>query len=88
MSQMLHEITGVIPKEVVVMNDQEVVMEFEEDTLMIEVAKAVHGLFHWGGQSLSINSLLARQDLMTDIVKQCKVCQERQRDLEQEHCRM
>ena len=44
MSQMLHEITGVIPKEVAVMNDQEVVMEFEEDTPMIEVSKAVHGL--------------------------------------------
>ena len=48
MSQMLHEIAGVIPKEVVIMNDQEVVMEFKEDTPMIEVSKAVHGLFHWG----------------------------------------
>ena len=43
MSQMLHGIAGVIPKEVVVMNDQEVVMEFEEDTPMIEVSKAIHG---------------------------------------------
>ena len=37
MSQMLHEIAGVIPKEVVVMNDQAVVMEFKEDTPMMEV---------------------------------------------------
>ena len=48
MSQMLHEITGVVPKEVMVMNDQEVVMDFEEGTPMIEVSKAVHGLFHGG----------------------------------------
>ena len=48
MSQMLCGVTGVIPKEVVVMNDQEVVMEFEKDTSMIEVSKTVHGLFHWG----------------------------------------
>ena len=84
MSQMLHEAAGVIPKEVVVMNDQEVVVEFEEDTPMIEVSNAIHGLFHWVGQSLSVNSLLARRDLMTDIVKQCKVGWERQRDLEKE----
>ena len=31
MSQMLHEVAGVIPKEVVVMNGQEVVMELEEE---------------------------------------------------------
>ena len=85
MSQMLYEVAEVIPKEVVVMNDQEVVMEFEEDTLMIEVSKAIHGLFHWDGQSISVNSLSARRDLMTNILKQCEVGQERQRDLEQEH---
>ena len=31
-SQRLHEVAGVISKEVVVMNDQEVVMELEEET--------------------------------------------------------
>ena len=50
MPQMLHEVTEVIPKEVAVMNDQEVVMEFKEDTPIIEVSKAIHGLLHWGGQ--------------------------------------
>ena len=40
MSQMLHEIAGVISKEVVVMNDQEVVMEFEEETSIMEVFKS------------------------------------------------
>ena len=29
MSQMLHKVAGVVPKEVVIMNDQEVVMELE-----------------------------------------------------------
>ena len=40
--------TGVGPKEVLVMHDQEVVMEFEEGTPMKEVSQAVHGLFHGG----------------------------------------
>ena len=47
MAQMLHEIAGVIPKEVVILTDQEVVMELEEASMM-EVSRAVHGLFHGG----------------------------------------
>ena len=54
MSHMLHEIAGVVPKQGMVMNDQEVVMEFEEDTPMIEVSKAKHGLFHWRDSPLAL----------------------------------
>ena len=32
MLQILHEVAGVVSKEVVIMNDQEVVMELEEET--------------------------------------------------------
>ena len=35
MSQILHDVAGVIPKEVVVMNDQEVIMESEEEPSII-----------------------------------------------------
>ena len=46
MSQMLHEVVGVVPKEVVIMNDQEVVMELEEETSIMDVSRVIHGLFH------------------------------------------
>ena len=45
-SQMLHKVAGLIPKEVVVMNDQEVVMKLEEETSVMEVSIVIHGLFH------------------------------------------
>ena len=48
MTQMLHEIAGVVPKEVVILSDQEVVMKLEEEASMMEVSRAVHGLYHWG----------------------------------------
>ena len=60
MSQMLHEAAGVVPKEEVIMNDQEV-LELEEETTLMKVSRAVHGLFHWGGQSISIDSLVAKK---------------------------
>ena len=70
MSQMLHKDAGVVPKEVVIMNDQDVVMELEEETFIMEVSRAIHGLFHWGGQSICIDCLVAKKDLVTEIVKE------------------
>ena len=61
MAQMLHEVAGMVLKEVVIMSDQEVVVELEEDTPMMEVSRAMHGLFHWGGQSITIDSLVAKR---------------------------
>ena len=88
MSQMLHEVAGVVPKEVMIMNDQEVVMKLEEETFLMEVSRVLHGLFHWGGQSVSVDSLVVKKDVVTEIVRECKVSQEKQRELEREHCRM
>ena len=68
MSQMLHEVAGAIPEEVVIMNDQEVVMELDEETSLMDVSMAIHGLFHWEGQSVSVDSLVAKRDVMTEIV--------------------
>ena len=79
MSQMLHEVAGVVPREVMIMNDQEVVMELEEETSMMEVSRVIHGLFHWGGQSICIDSLVAKKDLVTEIVREHEVSQEKQR---------
>ena len=44
------------------MNDQKVVMELEEEeTFMMEVSRVKHGLFHWGGQSISVDSSVAKK---------------------------
>ena len=61
------------------MNDQKVLMEFEEETPIIEVSNVIHGLFHWGGQSISGDSFVAKKDLIADIVREHKVGQERLR---------
>ena len=88
MSHIVHEVAGVVRKEVMIMNDQEVVMELEEETSMMEVSRVTHGLLHWGGQSVSVDSLMAKKDLVTEIVRECEVSQEQQRELERGHHRM
>ena len=56
MAQMLYEIAGVTPREVVILTDQEVVEELEMETPIMEVSRAVHGLYQWAGQSISVDS--------------------------------
>ena len=59
--QMLHDLAGVIPIEVVVLTDQKVVVELGEEMSIMEVSRAVHGVFHWGGQSINVDSLVAKK---------------------------
>ena len=61
MSQMLHENAGVVPKEVVILNDQEVVMELDKEMSLMDVSRVIHGFFHWGGQSIYLDSLVAKK---------------------------
>ena len=35
----------------------------------MEVSRAVHGVFHWGGQSITFDSLVAKKDFITEIVR-------------------
>ena len=67
---MIHDITGIIPREVVILTDQEVVFEIEDQSSIIEVSKAIQGLSHWGGQSIMVDSVVATQDSITKIIKE------------------
>ena len=70
MTQMIHDIMGVNPKEVVILTDQEVVFEIEDQSSIIEVSRVIQGLFHWGGQLIIVDSVVATQDSITEIIKE------------------
>ena len=70
MAQMLYEIAGVTPREVIILIDQEVVVELEMETPIMEVSTAVHGLYQWAGQSISVDSLVARRDSIKEIERE------------------
>ena len=84
MTQMIHDIGGVIPKEIDILTDQEVVLEIEDQSSIIEVSRVIQGLFHWGGQSVTVHSIVATQDLITEIIKEQEIQREKQKELEQE----
>ena len=63
---MICHVTGVIPKEVEILMDQEIVVEVEDQSSIVEVSRAIQGLFHWGGQAVTVDSVVANQDSITD----------------------
>ena len=65
------------------LTDQEVVLEKEDQSSIIEVSKVIQGLFHWGGQSITADSVVATQDLITKIIKEQEIQKEKQKQLEQ-----
>ena len=66
---MLYEIAGVTPRELVILTDQEMVVVLEMETPIMEVSRAVYGLYQWAGQSISVDSLVARKDSIKEIVR-------------------
>ena len=70
MAQMLYEIAGVIPREVVILTHQEVVLELEMETPIMEVSRAVHGMYPWARQSISADSLVTREESIKEIVRE------------------
>ena len=80
MAQMLYEISGVTLRDLVILTDQEVVIELE-----MEVSRAVHGLYQWAGQYITVDSVVTRTDSIKETVKQQEIAREKQKELEQEH---
>ena len=70
MVQMICDVIGVIPKEVEILTDQEVVVEVDDQSSIVEVSRGIQGLFHWGGQAVKVDSIVVVQDLISGIVKE------------------
>ena len=58
--------------------------EIEDQSPVIEVSRAIQGLFNLGGQSIMVDSVVATQDSITKIIKEQEVQREKQKELEQE----
>ena len=84
MIQMICDIMGVIPKEADILTDQKVVTEIEDQSSIVEVSRVIQGLFHWGGQAITVDSVVATQDLITKIIREQGVQMDKQKELEQE----
>ena len=81
---MICDVTEIVPKEVEILTDQEVVVEVEDQSSIVEVSRGIQGLFHWGGQTVTVDSIVTVSDSMSGIVKEQEIQREKQKWLEQE----
>ena len=55
---------------------------------LMEVSRAIHGLLHWGGQSIVVDSVVVKKDSIVKIVREMEIGHEKHKELKQENCRM
>ena len=84
MIQMICDITRVISKEADILTDQEVVIDIEDQSPIVEVSRVIQGLFHWGGQAITVDSVVATQDSIAKIIREQGVQRDKQKELEHE----
>ena len=84
MIQMICHVRGVIPKEADILTDQKVVLEIEDQSSIVQVSRVIQGLFHWGGQAITVDSVVATQDSIAEVIKEREIQREKQKKLEQE----
>ena len=84
MVQMICDVIGVVPREVAILTDQEVMVEVEDQSSIVEVSRGIQGIVHWGGQAVTVDSVIAVSDSISGIVKEQEIQREKQRWLEQE----
>ena len=74
---------GVIPKEADILMDQEVIVEVEDQSSIIQVSRAIQGLFYWGCQTVMVDCVVATKDSITEIIKEWEVQREKQKEEEE-----
>ena len=45
-------------------------MKLDKEMSLMDVSRVIHELFHMDGQSISVDSLVAKKDLVAEIVKE------------------
>ena len=45
-------------------------IETEDQSSIVEVSRVIQGLFHWGGQAITVDSVVVTQDSITEIIRE------------------
>ena len=61
-------LTGQNPVEVDVMNDRDVIVQMESDTIVVHAAQALHNARLWDGQAAEITCLLSSRQSVVNVV--------------------
>ena len=83
-AQHVIDLTGQTPVEVDVMNDCDVIIQMEPNTIVVHAAQELHNARLWDGQATEITCLLSSRQSMVNVVHEQDHARQRLQKLEAE----
>lgn len=88
MYEQVLRLTGLEPLSVTIMNEVDVMIEFEESVPLEQVAKRLHCEIDWDDSQVRMTGLLATKEVLREIVRQREETRVKQQEIEKEQKRL
>ena len=82
--ELIEKATGRTPMGVTMMNDVDVVIEFEKGAKVIKIAQALHGIDSWAGYKIDISCIVATKKMLVDTTREIESYRRAERDFQRE----
>ena len=82
--ELIEKATGRTPMGVTIMNDVDVVIEFEKGAKVIEIAQALHGIDSWVGYKIDISCIVSTKKMLVDTTRELEAYRRAERDFQRE----
>ena len=76
--------TGTTPIGIMLMNDTDVVIEFEKGTRVVEISQLLHSIDLWTGYKIEVACIVSTKRLLVETVKEIKENRRAVRELQEQ----
>ena len=82
--ELIEKATGRTPMGVTIMNDVDVVIEFEKGAKVIEIAQALHSIDSWAGYRIDVSCIVSTKKMLVDTTRELEAYRRAERDFQRE----
>ena len=86
--ELIEKATGRTPMGVTMMNDVDVVIEFEKGAKVIEIAQALHSIDSWAGYRIDVSCIVSTKKMLVDTTRELEAYRRAERDFQREKWEM
>ena len=80
--ELIEKATGRTPMGVTMMNDVDVVIEFEKGAKVIEIAQALHSIDSWAGYKIDVSCIVSTKKMLVDTTRELEEYRRAKRDFQ------
>ena len=82
--ELIEKATGRTPMGVTMMNDVDVIIEFEKGAKVIEIAQALHSIDSWAGYKIDVSCIVSTKKMLVDTTRELETYRRAERDFQRE----